>query len=95
MLLDFTTGDWRSLGADHVSNPTWSRDGTHIYYDAPKPIRVLYRVRVSDGRIEQLKSLEGYPSTSYWWSGVALDDSPIILRNLGAVEVYALELERR
>ena len=29
------------------------------------------------------------------WSGLTPDDSPLILRNLGAMEVYALELERR
>ncbi len=94
MLFDFTSGKWRSLGVDHVNNPTWSRDGTHIYYDTEGTVHVLRRVRISDGRMEELASLAGYPSTTYWWSGVALDDSPIILRNLGAVEVYALDIER-
>jgi Tol biopolymer transport system component/DNA-binding winged helix-turn-helix (wHTH) protein len=95
MLFDFTTRTWRSLGADHVNQPTWSRDGRYIYYDTEGRTHALRRVRISDGLVDELVNLETFPRTTYWWSGLALDDSPIILRNIGATEVYALHLAVR
>jgi len=80
--------------ADRVNNPTWSRDGTYIYYDTEGAAnRALRRVRVADGEVEQLVDLDMFPTTTYWWSGLAPDDSPIILKNLGALEVYALHVK--
>jgi hypothetical protein len=45
--------------------------------------------------MEEIVSLDGYPIKAYWWSGLALDGSPIVLRDLLPPEIYALELERR
>ena len=39
--------------------------------------------------------LSHYQVAAYWWSGLTPDDSPMILRNLSATEVYALRLEIR
>jgi hypothetical protein len=95
-VFDFETRQWRALPADHVDNPTWSHDGQFIYYDTQGLIRALRRVRVADGTVDTLFDLEHYPVAAYWWSGLTPDDdSPVILRNLGAPEVYALQLQRR
>jgi hypothetical protein len=76
-----------------VGNPTWSHDGQFIYYDTEGGTHMLRRVRVSDGRVEDLVDLLHYPLAAYWWNGLAPDDSPIILRSLRATEVYALALD--
>jgi Tol biopolymer transport system component len=92
-LYDVLNNSWRSLEADHINNPTWSQDGQYIYYDTEGNLRALRRVRVADGQVEEIVNLEEYPITVYWWSGLALDDSPLILRN--PVEIYAFDVERR
>jgi Tol biopolymer transport system component len=94
-IFDFQTDRWHALPADHVDNPNWSHDGKYIYYDTYDTegrVRSLRRVRVADGRVEPLADL---PVASYRWSGLAPDDSPIVLMNLGTTEVYALELGHR
>jgi hypothetical protein len=45
--------------------------------------------------VDQLTSLHAYPNLAWWWSGVTPDNSPLILRNLGANEIYSLILEFR
>jgi Tol biopolymer transport system component len=94
-LFDVNTQRWRHTDADHVSNPTWSRDSQYIYYDTEGNTRALRRVRVSDGRVEQLATLDNYPVAHYGWSGLSLDGSPIILGRKYDIEVYAFDIERR
>jgi hypothetical protein len=58
----------------------------------------IVRVRVADGRIERVASLEQLSPVSVaglpWWVGLAPDDSPITLRQTRSVaEVYALDVE--
>jgi hypothetical protein len=94
-LFDVTTGLWRAINADHVDSSTWSKDGESIYYHTEGRVRALRRVRLPSGTVEEVVNLEGFPLRAYWWSGLSLDDSPLVLRHLGAPEIYALDLERR
>lgn len=94
-IYDFTTKKWRLTNAKHVNNPNWSHDGKYIYFDTDGQDRALRRVRVADGQVDQLTSLHAYPNLAWWWSGLAPDDSPLILRNLGTNEIYSLALETR
>jgi Tol biopolymer transport system component/DNA-binding winged helix-turn-helix (wHTH) protein len=91
MLFEFATNTWRSLGASHIENATWSRDSAYVYYATNGgDAGLLWRVRIADGEINQVAV---HHSTIYWWSGLAPDDSPIMLRNVGGVEIYALDLK--
>lgn len=91
MLFDFVMNKWRSLGAEHIENATWSRDSRYVYYGTNGiESGVLWRVRITDGGIDRLAE---HATTMYWWRGLALDDSPIILRNIGSVEIYSLDLK--
>lgn len=92
-IYDFARNRWRATKADHVNNFTWSNGEKYIYYDTESDDRALRRVRVSDGTVENLASLHDYPNLSWWWSGITPDNSPLILRNLGTTEIYALSLE--
>jgi Tol biopolymer transport system component len=93
-LFDRRTGTWRRLDADHINSPTWSRDSRYIYYDTEGGTYSLRRVRIADGRVEELTSLASFSRAAYWWSGLAMDDAPILLRDIGAIEIYALDVER-
>lgn len=92
-LFDFFTNAWRSTNAAHVNNPNWTSDSRFIYYDTEPRDRMLQRLRISDGRVEQLANLRDYPSLGAWWSGLSPKNEPLLLRNLGSTEIYSLALE--
>ena len=98
-LYDFATKKWRATQADHIKNPTWSIDGKYIYYDTETYVghenRTLCRVRVADGRVEQLVSLQGHAILDATWTGVTLDNCPLILSDAGSAEIYSLVLQSR
>jgi len=94
-LFDVAKGSWRACSADHIDNPTWSKDSQFISYNTEGGVRSLRRMRITGGFMEETVSLEGFPLRAYWWSGLSLDDSPLVLRQLGGPEIYALHLERR
>ena len=54
---------------------------------------MLERVRISDGKVEQLANLRDYPGVAAWWSGLSPKNEPLLLRNLGSAQIYSLALE--
>jgi serine/threonine protein kinase/Tol biopolymer transport system component/DNA-binding winged helix-turn-helix (wHTH) protein len=97
MLYDFKTQKWAGLAEGPAGWPNWSRDGTYVYFGGSKgPDTVFYRVRVSNGKVERLFSLSVKnlrQTGSFGWFGLAPDDSPLLLRDTGTQEVYALDVE--
>ena len=56
----------------------------------------IYRVRISDHKLEKVVSLKGIRLTIGevgTWCGLAPDDSPLVLRDVGSQEIYALDLK--
>jgi hypothetical protein len=57
---------------------------------------VFDRVRISDGRIEKVASLKGLRRAIVQggtWAGLTPDGSPLVLRDTGSQEIYALDVE--
>jgi len=50
------------------------------------------RIRIRDRRLERVADLRNFRQTGYWsfWLGMAPDDSPLLLRDIGTKEIYAL-----
>jgi hypothetical protein len=94
-LFDVRLQTWTSIDVNHVDNPTWSRDSRFIYYNTEGGIRSLRRVHIPDGAMQEVVSLEGFRLLAYWWSGLSLDDAPLVLRSLGGPEIYSLTLVNR
>ena len=95
MLFDFGLGKWTELYNGDVGYPSWSRDGRHVYFDAPS-VSEVRRVRIDDHHVEVVASLKGIARTFRpygQWFGLAPDDSPLILRDVGTHEIYALDWE--
>lgn len=94
-VFDFKTKKWSNLSNVSVGYPSWSRDSRYIYFDSysdDKP--AFYRVRISDRALERVASLRGLRrawGTFDPWSGLAPDDSPLVLRDAGTQEIYALD----
>jgi len=96
MLFDFQNQKWVELVHMTVAFPNWSRDGKHVYFHSFGNDAALYRVRISDRKLERIVDLRGIRLTisDYGtWCGLAFDDSPLILRDVGSQEIYALDLQ--
>jgi len=84
---------WVATEAVNVNNPNWSTNSKEIYYDTVPSDRTLRRLRLGDGKVEQLADLHNFATAGPWWSGLAPDNSPILLRKVDSTEVYSLDLE--
>jgi eukaryotic-like serine/threonine-protein kinase len=61
MLYDLTTQKWTELSQQTPSYPQSSRDGKYIYfYSINQNDRALFRLRISDRKIERLASLKNF-----------------------------------
>ena len=96
MLFDFKTQKWVELARMTAAFPNWSRDGSYVYFHSFGSDPALYRVRISDHKLERIVGLKGIRLTiglAGTWCGLAPDDSPMILRDVGSQEIYALDLQ--
>lgn len=97
MLFDIQNQKWTELAKIPAGYPEWSRDAQYIYCLAkPKgiPSRAILRVRLRDHKVEQVASLSNFKQpTVDWgdWAGLGPDDSPILLREAGTPEIFALD----
>jgi len=96
MLFDFKTQKWAELARITTAYPNWSRDGKYVYFHSSGGDIAIYRVRISDHKLEKVVSLKEMRLTIGdfgTWCGLAPDDSPLILRDVGSQEIYALDLQ--
>jgi Tol biopolymer transport system component/DNA-binding winged helix-turn-helix (wHTH) protein len=96
LLFDFTTQRWTELAKQRTGWPQWSQDGKYIYFHTSIPDdSALYRVRIDDRKLERLvstKDLRRAGSGGFGpWIGWTSDDSPLVLRDVGTQDIYALE----
>jgi Tol biopolymer transport system component len=93
MLFDLTTQKWTELTKIFAAYPAWSRDSRYLYFDGNEG---YYRVQVPSGKLERLFSLEGFRAAGGPfgnWSGLAPDESPLLVRDASIQELYALDWE--
>jgi serine/threonine protein kinase/Tol biopolymer transport system component len=91
-LYEVATQKWVELAKLPMGYPSWSRDSKYIYFDSGGDSPAFYRVRVSDQKLEQLVRLTNIRRAGNdGWTGLALDDSPLLLRDVGTEEIYALD----
>lgn len=97
LLFNVATKQWSDLTQTAIGSFRWSSDGKLVYFDNGfRAEQALYRVRLSDHRVEQVASLKDFRRVVTPWStwfGVAPDGSPLLMRDTGSQEVYALDLE--
>jgi Tol biopolymer transport system component len=95
LAFDLAARKWVDLTTVRLNFPSWSHDSKYVYFDTWEGDDV-YRVRVSDRKLERLGSLRGLRRTGGGignWSGLAPDDSFLVLRDTSVQEIYALEWE--
>jgi Tol biopolymer transport system component len=95
MLLDRATQKWQELASIPIGYPSWSQDGEYLYFDTSLSEDAAFqRVRISDHKLERLFSLKGI--RRFWgefgsWTGLAPDDTPLLVRDISSQEIYALD----
>jgi hypothetical protein len=95
-LFDLSSRKWRELGEVEAAYPNWSRDSRYIYFRSREPSSWLCRVRISDASLERIASLQEVRRTGIFgwpWVGLTPDSNPLILRDTGTEEIYALDVD--
>ncbi len=96
VVYDSTTQKWvEVVNKGALGYPSWSREGKYIYVEiVSSGESAIYRVRISDHKLERVVSLKGLRrawTVGGQWNGLAPDDSPLVLRDVGTQEIYALD----
>jgi DNA-binding winged helix-turn-helix (wHTH) protein/Tol biopolymer transport system component len=93
MLFDFRSRAWTEL-ANGSGLMKWSRDGQYLYYLRYGPEPAVMRVGMNDRQVEEVASLKDVRLAGRLAGlefGLTPDGAPLILRDIGTQEVYALE----
>jgi Tol biopolymer transport system component len=97
MLFDFKTQKWEKLRGSGAGFPNWSKDGKYVFFgDVGGAAPGFYRVDIATRKIEEVARLGNAhlaPGVPGWaWYGVTPDGSPLIAREAGSQEIYALDV---
>lgn len=100
LLFDRLAARWTELPTvTSIGYPSWSHNGQYLYFDTTlNGDPAFFRIRISDRKLERLVSLKGV--RRFWgelgqWTGLAPDDSPLLVRDTSSQEIYALDFEER
>jgi Tol biopolymer transport system component len=96
-VFDFRTQRWSVIHEGEVGYPLWSHDGKFIYFVSPVNDPGVYRIRPSGGEAERVVDLKSFRYTSVWRYFLGLDpeDTPLMLRDTGTDDIFALTLDDR
>jgi len=97
MLFDFATQKWTELAKTDIGAVSWTRDSKYLYFDSGSGLDpAISRVRMADRKLERVTGMKDFRRVefSYFpWSGLTPDGAPLLLRDVGSQEVYALDFE--
>jgi hypothetical protein len=98
MLYDFQTEKWSEL-AQGGGSIAWSHDSRFVYLQLKRGTQTadLVRISVPGGKIESVLDLKDITLGGFWsdWVSLLPDDSPLIMLDKSAQEIYRLELQYR
>jgi len=96
-LFEFATQKWSDLVTRSVGSMQWSADSKYVYFDTGSGAeQTIYRVRLTDRKVELVTRLQDFRrAVEPWvsWMGLTPDGSPLLMRDIGTQEVYALDFE--
>lgn len=94
MGFDFQSQKWRALSKGSVSWPNFSKDSQYVYVLGGRGASAVLKIRFSDGKTERIADLKDFAFTGYYNDSslsLAADSSPVLLRDAGSSDVYALD----
>jgi eukaryotic-like serine/threonine-protein kinase len=92
-LFDVQAQKWTELTTGSLGWLNWSHDGKFIYLLDSRGRNVVIRIRIADKKIEQVADMKDLATTGRYGTALALmpDDSPLLLRDTGAQDVYSVD----
>ena len=66
-----------------------------IYYERTGGEGGLFRIHVLGGEAERIRDMKDWHSTGSGWMGLDPTDAPLLLRDIGSSDIYALTLEEK
>jgi len=97
-VFDLKTRRWTALTASgDVQFPSFSRDGRFIYFLHTGRDQGVFRIPVTGGKPERVADLGERHLTGLVGFSMSLDptDAPLVLRDVGSDDIYALTLEEK
>ena len=95
---DLETHQWSTVLTHEATGfPCWSRDSRYLYILYVDQQPGVYRVSVKGGAPVQVADLKGFHHTGLvgFWMGLDPNDAPLLLRDVGTDDLYALTLEAK
>lgn len=92
-LYDMQTQKWSEVAKGALGWPNFTKDSQYLFMlEGSVNFRVL-RLRISDRKLEPVSDLKNFVPDGHYGNSLSLapDDSPLILRNAGTFDVYALD----
>ena len=95
VLFDFQTQKWTELAQGSLGWLNWSKDGQYVYVLDYRGKGAVIRIRVSNHKTEPVVNLKDFVSAGRYGGSLVLapDDSPLLLRDTGTQDIYALDWE--
>jgi serine/threonine protein kinase len=95
LLFDFETRKWSQLAAGTIGWLNWSHDGKDLYVLDGSGVGRVLKIHILDRKTSRVSELKNFVGAGYYGPSLALgpDDSPLLLRDAGSYDVYALDLE--
>jgi WD40 repeat protein len=97
-VLDLKTGGWLELTQKNIADcPEWSGDSNFIYYRRVTGKPGIYRIHISGGKEEKIVDLKDWHDAGWFGRYVGLDqtNAPLLLRDIGSEDIYALTLDQK
>jgi hypothetical protein len=96
-IFDIRTQRWSTPYKGFAGFPRWSRGSHSIYFFCFFDNPGVFRIPVIGGDAERITDLKEVPYTGYYsvWFGLDPTDAPLLLRNIGTSDIYALTLEQK
>jgi Tol biopolymer transport system component len=92
----FALREWTQVAKASIGYPSWSHNGDYIYFlNHLAGGDQVFRVSVATHKLEEvvdLKNFHGAPFLVGYWMGLAPDDLPLMIRDAGTWDFYALRL---
>ena len=94
-LFDVKGGHWSTLYSGNSALPNWSTDSRFVFFLRYLSAPAVLRIPISGGNAQMVVDLKGFhfTGTSGLWMGLDPTDAPLLLRNVGTNDIYALRLE--
>jgi DNA-binding winged helix-turn-helix (wHTH) protein/Tol biopolymer transport system component len=95
MLFDVAAQKWTEQGPKDAGFQCWSRNSKYVYFLGRGAEAGIFRVAVNNNQVEKILSLRDFRSAGTFgaWFSLTPDDDPLVLRDIGPPEIYALSWE--